>query len=498
MADLDFLVKSRSFVELPFYGKDHVMARPGEGGPLFNPKDRVESSSPYLDRIKAKEVIAHENPCLPEPPEEAIYVVAGQQPGLLSGPLYTFLKAAGAISLAKRLSTEWETAVLPLFWVASEDHDLLEVNRVFVNNERYVHPYPGEIRRGRVPQVADIPLDGAREPLHRFLEKNLPETEFTPWIMDLVESIDYGNYASAFTGLMASLFSPWELRLVNAHSIRTITAPVLAALVKRWPEVRTCFRAGPLAKPGFFEIVKGARKAVEIEEETVLLQEGEFSFEEAAEQIRLQPERFSPNAALRPILQDASLPVAVTLCGPSELQYLWQIQPLYSVIEAIPAPLQPRLSATFVEDRILKAAIKSGLDQHKIFEAAKVLKERLDEGECDPETELFEEKARDFLEEMDRLGENKRWLKKSREAISTKVEKVLRRFREEKLAATGLTRSRLEKIEAALFPGGKPQERQVNVMQFLNLYGPDFIRLAVERLDPLEMGHQVVFMGTEH
>ena len=105
------------------------------------------SESPWLDRAAAAREIARQNPGLPAPPEQASYVIGGQQAGLLTGPLYTVLKATTAIALACRVTRALDRPVLPLFWIASEDHDVLEVNRLTVNGRRFVHDYPGDLAR---------------------------------------------------------------------------------------------------------------------------------------------------------------------------------------------------------------------------------------------------------------------------------------------------------------------------------------------------------------
>ena len=116
------------------------------------------SASPFMDIAAAAASVAGQNPALPPPDPKARYIVAGQQAGLLTGPLYTFLKAVSAISIARALSDHAAVPILPLFWTASEDHDVLEVNRVTVNGQRFVLEYPGGLSRGKVPQVADIPI----------------------------------------------------------------------------------------------------------------------------------------------------------------------------------------------------------------------------------------------------------------------------------------------------------------------------------------------------
>lgn len=516
MAQLTFSVVSGDYARLAPFGKDHILARLARGDadsmgfPLFlmDKKDHA-SGSPFFDPVSAQSRIAMMNPDLPPPPREALYVIAGQQPGLLSGPLYTFLKAAGVVALARKLSETWDSPVLPLFWVASEDHDVMEVNRVFMNNKRYVHHYEGDIRRGKVPQVAAIPLEGAREPLLEYLDQALPRTEFTPWVLDAVGSADYSNYATAFSSLMQDLFSQWPLRIVDAPALRPLTAPVLSALVQMWPKVQTAFDEGmtavrshgfepPLKNAGVFEIVDGNRVALEFKEKTVLLDKGETSFSEAAKSIRTWSADYSPNAALRPILQDAVLPIAATLAGPTELLYLWQVRPIYDVVKVKPSYLLPRPSATFVEAKIRKAAEKADLEMDRILNVndavEKVISQKAEEEVKDPRVAALEEKSAALFREMDGLLEDSgsRWLQKSREAMASKMEKVLRRLREEQASASNLDRSRLQKIADAVLPEGKLQERQLNVLQFINLYGPDFVKQAVERLDPLSPAHQVV------
>jgi uncharacterized protein YllA (UPF0747 family) len=427
------------------------------------------SGSDQMDRAACADLIAALNPHLPPPDPGARYVIAGQQPGLLTGPLYTFLKAASAVALAARIGA------LPLFWIASEDHDVLEVNRVTLFGKRFVQPYEGEIRRGRVPQVADIALEKA--PLLDFMKEVLPDTEFKPWILDAVQGADFSSYASAFADLMRFLLDEWKLRLVDPLSLRNLTAPVLADLVDRWPEMTAAFeKNGPLDSIGLFEIKGGMRVPVEVPDGNA---------------VRARPDAYSAGAGLRPLLQDAVLPVIATIAGPTEIEYLKQIRPLYEVGGITPSLLHPRISATYVESKILSAARKAGLDEFSLFET-----ERREV--TDPEMDGIREKEKMLVREILEVGEGSdaRWLKKSMTALRAQVDRIVRRLQEERKTEAALNRGRLEKVAQALTPGGKRQERVVNVFQFLDLYGPDFVRLTVERLDPLGLEHQVVFMET--
>ena len=504
------------------------------------------SASPLLDRAAVAQLLAQQNPASPAPPAEASYVIAGQQAGLLTGPLYTILKAVSAIALARRLSAERTEPVLPLFWIAAEDHDILEVNRVTVNGRQFVQAYTGEMARGRRPQVADIALEDARDPLLDFLRAALPPTEFTPWVIDTVAGLDFHNYLTAFRGMMERLFCDWDLRLIDPIALRPLTAPVLAALVERWGDCKRAFERGterlrqrgcepPLERIGFYEIHEGRRAQVEIDAAGFHLSDGVCDARTAAGRIRRDPACFSPSAALRPICQDAALPVLATLGGPSEMVYLRQIEPLYAVVQARPSRRWPRISATFVEPSVARAAAHAGLAGERLFDAPPLLAGASGgaaEGAAaatagatpgaasapaasapapsppaaaatadeptSPRIARIDERTRALLEEIDRLHPDAppRWLRQSREGIAASAARLIERLREEELAAAGLTRQRLEKIAKAVLPDDEPQERVTNVTQFLNLHGPEFIARAIDTLDPTSARHQLVFIGT--
>jgi uncharacterized protein YllA (UPF0747 family) len=230
----------------------------------------------------------------------------------------------------------------------------------------------------------------------------------------------------------------------------------------------------------------------------VRLSNGVCSFQEAARIIRARPADFSPNAALRPILQDAVLPVAATVAGPTELLYLWQIRPIYAVAKVTPSLLMPRISATFVEAKIWKAAEKAGLGRDRLFEV--VQEDSVpEEPPPDADVDRIEECVDALLKAIDRLINvgSEKWLRKSRESLEVHVARIVRRLRETRQAESALNAQRRSKIAAALAPGGKAQERTMNIIEFLNRYGSDFIRRCLDQLDPLALGHQMIFVLTE-
>ncbi len=516
MADLAFSIVPLDFASVPGFGAENMFSRLAGSGaeemgyPLLTAEDfSAVSSSPALDGASAAAALHEMNPGLPAPPADARYVLGGQQCALLMGPMYAFLKAVTAVSLARKMSEETGETVLPLFWMASEDHDVLEVNRVTVAGQRFVHEYPGPIEHGKVPQVADIDCSGAKAPVIEFLGQALHETEFTPWLMALVEAADWSTYSTAFGGIMAALFNEWDLRLVDPVALRRLSGPVLASLVEDWPKVAAAVGKGkemlaeasveaPLSSAGVFEITSSGRVAVEFAPEgaSAVISTGEVTVAALADEIRRRPDEFSGSAIIRPVLQDATLPVAATFGGPSEMAYLWQARPLYDVIGAKPSPRLPRISATFVEENILSAARKAGLSLADIFEAPRLLA-----GPPPVESEgasAIRSQGEVLLAEVDRLIEARdeqsppKWLRKGRDTIAQSVERIAGKLAGEVLEAEGRAGARLEKIAAAVLPGGKPQERAESAIRSLSLHGPDLVARCIDSLDPLAGAHLVV------
>ncbi len=470
---------------------------------LGSPATNHVSNSLYMDPTKIALSIGEQNQELPTPDPGARYIVGGQQAGLLSGPLYTILKAISIIGVARLVSESTGHEVLPLFWIAAEDHDVLEVNRFTVNGQRYVHDYDRPILRGQVPQVGDISLVAAREPILQFLSETLPKTEFTEWAINSVAEVDFSNYLSQFRGFMHALFSEWHLRYLNPLVFRRFTSPVIAAIIERWEEAERALCSGsdllrkagidpPIQKLGLFEIVNGNRKAVRIENGKVWLSDGVCTLKRAAETVLENPFRFSPGAALRPVCQDAVIPVTATVGGPSELAYLWQVNQIHAIFGSKPSLLFPRISATFLGPGVARAVRKTGLSLSQLFNIQGFLQERGESGSS-PHIESIMQRREALLREIDLLEHSStpRWLRRGREAIESGSLRIIDGLRREQMEREGLSISRLEKINEAVLPGGKLQERVVNVSQFLNLHGPEWIRTTMETLEPFSIGHQI-------
>ena len=324
----------------------------------------------------------------------AAAVVTGQQVALFGGPLLTLLKAATAIRKAKDATATSGREHVPVFWLASEDHDLPEVDQVSLLSKTAVEKLTLGLKVERPVPVGGIQVDGGNEDGLLRLEAVLDQAnELLGWapVCDLLRECYAPNatLASAFGRLLTKIFEAQGLVVMDAASseFHVLGAPVLRAAI----EQADALEAGLLARSKELEaagyhaqvlVVPGHSLLFLIDEETgarlplrrtadggwkagsrIYTSDDLLALQETA------PERLSPNALLRPVFQDCILPTATYVGGPAEIAYFAQSAVVYEAILGRVTPVLPRLSATLIEPAIATtmAAHEVGLTQ--VFEA---------------------------------------------------------------------------------------------------------------------------------
>lgn len=452
-------------------------------------------------------------------------VVTGQQLGLFGGPLYTVYKAATAVRLARQMTEDTGRPVVPVFWLAGEDHDFDEVRSTVVLS-------------GREPVRIALPPDDARPPVGRRilgpeteaaltdLEKALRPTAFTP---DLLAALRRAyrpgaTMRDAFASWMAHLFAGSGLVFVSPDDARLkrLAAPVFRQEVERPGHtlVRMTEASEALVEAGFH------RQVTPLPGNLFLMEpEGRFTLDPDEDGFELrglgrryteadllallgaEPERFSPNVVLRPIVEDRLLPTAAYVAGPGEVSYYAQLRGVYDAF-GVPMPVvYPRASVTLVEPAVQRVLDRYGLavpdldpgpDPAASLEAlhrrfALALSERDVEG-------AFAEALRQAGEAVDALKplavDADPTLEKSAEATRAALRNALGKLETRVVRAEkrnhALVRERLDRARAALYPAGKPQERVLSALSLLNAYGPALLDLWRTGLDLDTSEHQVL------
>jgi len=473
-----------------------------------------------VDRLNGPESARRHASLLTDP--NTFLVITGQQAGLLTGPLYTILKVATAVSTARRMSRDKGVRAVPCFWCASEDTDFDEVKHLYLlDPQNHVACYSAPEN-----PPADTPVSAVRvspalwESVERFLKTNLRETEFRPEILRrLQDTFDRSKTWSewmvrilwdlfADEGLLITLpedgFYQRECVEIFEREIESpqATANDLQAGAETLKELG--FRPQIHKKEdlcAFFLFRDGRRRRVEWEDGTFKVGGETFSRQDLLEILRSDPAAFGASAALRPVCQDAAFPVLAAVLGPGELGYYAQIGEVYTRHGVLRPIYLPRLSATLFPSRFLDQLKEAGLDPTDLKSpveeiAKKVAGRQSNSGVREALANLRNQVGMSF----DTLGKEGEALDSTMgaalERSEKRIEEVIRQvedlFARRTAAADKTLRSRLTTISNWFHPNGEPQERVLNVFQFLNSYGPEFIReLAELELDTTQ-GHFLI------
>ena len=448
--------------------------------------------------------------------ERGGYVVTtGQQPGLFTGPLYSVYKALTAARLAAALEELLDAPVLPVFWIASEDHDWEEANHAWV-----VSP-ENDLLRVSVeapPGQAGLPLhrihpgEALTSAVESFLAA-LPETDFSARYRDLLvrAHTPVHTLPEAFATVLAELLEPFGVFLVDAAdpAIKEASLPVLAREIEEAEahERLLTERAAALEAAGYGVQVPVLPGGVNLfvegpgGRERLYREDGAYHLRHSGERLdpgdlrdRLaaDPGTVSPNVLLRPVVESAVFPTVSLVTGPGEAAYMAQLQPYFEAFGITPPVTHPRFGVTVVEGKVGKVLGKFGLDVddlrrpfHEV--AAEIAREELPEGVRRALGEirgalgkggsLLAEAARPIDPTLKGPIQHARSV--SMDAWADAEKKILQAVKRENEIALG----QLEKARLHLFPEGKPQERVLSPFYYLFRYGDGFLAEVAARFE---------------
>jgi bacillithiol biosynthesis cysteine-adding enzyme BshC len=474
-----------------------------------HPADRAlleAAASAYLKRIGAPKKALQNAARLAHPNSRV--VIAGQQAGLLSGPAYTVSKAINAILLARQADRE-DRPVVPVFWVASQDHDVLEVagTRLLDLNEQE-HAITLELPANR--PVGRIALERAwvERCLRELRDFAAPE-EFKKPVYDLVESSARGSssYAEWFARIVSGLLGPHGLVVVDplTPEFAPLFAPFIRhelchplsgteAIEEAAIRLEALGFAPQLRRPAgstnlFLEGDDHQRRLLRFDGKEFQA-DRTYSREELEAILEADPSRLTPAAGLRPTLADAILPSAASILGPSELAYQLELAGVYA-LHNVPQPLLwPRMSVTWLEPPVRRILARYDLGADAFVSdpsgsLERTLLERTGAAESFRaglvDLELAFERLAGSLDPLDPTLKGA--LSRSRSRVMGHVARL------EKKVAASLVRledtadHQFERLNLHLKPHGTPQERSENFLSFLMKYGPYTLERML-RLEP--------------
>lgn len=446
----------------------------------------------------------------------AFIVTTGQQPGLFTGPLYTLYKAVSAVSLARVLERQWQRTVVPVFWVAGDDHDFAEASHAtWISGESTL------ATAALPPRPPDAPLTPMyRQPLGEAVEHalnslaaDLPPSEFRDSTLQWLRRHyrPSATVAASFAGALAELLDPLGVAVLDSthpalkrsaarHLVRALglARDLDRDLGNRAEELRM---AGadpgvPVGDGATLVMLEGARGR-----DRLILDNGGFMTRRGRERFDLsalqriaasEPERLSPNVLLRPVVESALLPTVAYLAGPGELRYLALTPPVYQRMR-IPQQLAlPRWSGILVEPRVDRVLQKFSIELDDLLQPAGALEARLVRSQLPDAAVRTIEELRSAIESgYEVLGTSAaeidptlaRPVQGAKHQALSGVQDIERKLVQHLKRRQEVELGQIAKARALVLPDNKPQERVLTVAPFLARYGPSLLTELSEAIE---------------
>jgi bacillithiol biosynthesis cysteine-adding enzyme BshC len=438
--------------------------------------------------------------------EKTFTVTTGHQLNIFTGPLYFIYKIVTTIRTCQELQQRYpDYRFVPVYWMASEDHDLAEISHFSLFGKTY------QWETQQSGPVGNMQPDGLAQ-----LAEELPED--VPLFREAYAQSP--SLAAAVRRYVNDLFGPYGLLVIDADepALKRSFAPVMQEeLLEQTAGRLVVEQSEKLEQAGYkaqiyareinlFYMKPGLRERIVQEEDTyaVLNTDIRFSKEQLTAELEAHPERFSPNVVLRPLYQEWILPNLGYVGGPAELAYWMQLQPVFHHYNTAFPLLLPRHFALVIGLSQHQRLQKLGFQPSELFKGLNQLQEELVARESEADTSLSDAEAElrqafalvrkkvlavdGSLEGFIGAEENKAL--KSLENIEKRLKKA-----EERKHETSLRQ--LEHVYDKLFPQGGLQERSENFMNFW-LNDPKFIDRLMEAFQPFDYRfHILTYDGNE-
>jgi bacillithiol biosynthesis cysteine-adding enzyme BshC len=453
----------------------------------------------------------------------AFAVVTGQQVGLFGGPMFAIYKAMTAVKLAEEATAGVDA--VPVFWLATYDHDLAEVNHVAI---------PGAEGALQVLTTESYDVAGAPVSAVRLGDEILPvveeaaallgDTDAARWLRECYRPGE--TLGTAFARFYARLFAEWGVIVLDASDpeLHKIAQPIYRAAAERAPEIADALleRGKALEASGYHQQVKVTKSSVLL----FMLQQGartpihrrengnelefvigggaeaeKISQYELLKRIAESPEQFSPNVLLRPIVQDYLLPTLTSTGGPAEVAYFAQSGTVYEILTGRARPMVPRFSATLVEPKIQRLLDRHGITVLDVLAGPDALRQQLATRNLPQELQAAFDVANKSVETnlamiKEKLAKLDPTLMDAAQTAGSKMQYQLERLYTQaaraELQKSELVSRHAETLNQALYPNKGLQERGIGGIYFVARYGSELLQQIHDAIQPDCHDHQIL------
>ena len=454
----------------------------------------------------------------------AAAVLTGQQVGLFGGPAFAIYKALTAVKLAEEASRAGIDAV-PVFWLATYDHDLAEVNHVSI---------PGQDGVPQTLTTSSQSVPGAQVGAVHFADEItgpvgqavglLGETEAAAWLRESYRPGE--SLGTAFARLYAKVFADWGVIILDPSDpeLSRIAEPIYRATIQKAPELAAALleRGNALERAGYHQQVKVSESSVLLfttrngarlpmsrrgeGDQSEFIIDGEAVGEKLSQadllaEISEHPERFSPNVLLRPVVEDYLLPTLAYTGGAAEAAYYGQAGVVYEKLLGRVTPIVPRFSATLIQPKMQRLFEKHGITITDVFNGPEALRKHIAarhlpqdlQAAFEKATESFETNFSSIKEKLERLDKT---LVDAAETCRSKMqhqlEKLFAQAARAEAQKSELVSRHAEMISEAVYPNKGLQERGIGGIYFLARYGGDLLHQLYETIHTDCHDHQVI------
>jgi bacillithiol biosynthesis cysteine-adding enzyme BshC len=460
--------------------------------------------------------------------QDSVVVIGGQQAGILTGPLYSIHKIISVIKLAEQKERQLGVPVVPVFWIAGEDHDFQEVNHVFVpvNQKLDKWTYPEKVLQKKMVSDIQIDKDICLAWVENIIE-NFGETEHTNHLLAFVtEQINKSTtFVDFFANIIMELFKDYGLLIVDSgdSAFRQLQKEFLKEQIVHHEAITYALleQQKEIAKQGFPLTIDASERAANLFyydqqlNERILLEydrEAErfvgkngrvkFSKQELVELAYENPAKLSNNVVTRPLMQEWLFPTLAFIAGPGEISYWAELKQVFEHFGIKMPPIVPRLNITFLDRSVetdleelnlkLENVLQSGTGQEKAQFIETIMDKEI--------AELFSKAKEQLVNQyqviaaktaelnqglLPLLKKNEGLLIKELDFMQTKLEEAVKLKHDVIL-------NKYARVDMNLRPDGSPQERIWNIFYYLNRYGMNFINDIMESAFEFDGRHKVM------
>jgi bacillithiol biosynthesis cysteine-adding enzyme BshC len=464
----------------------------------------------------------------------ALAAVTGQQVGLFGGPLFSIFKALTAVKLAEQASAAGVDCV-PIFWLATEDHDLAEVNHVALLSEHGLpEPIAVESNAFQSHAVADAPVgtvqfgpeiesvvERAASLLGDSNSSSNSNSDVTTWLREAYRPGE--SLGSAFALLFARMFADWGVILLDPadKDFHDLAKPLFRAAIERASELDEALlaRGKALEAAGYhqqvkvtsattllFEVKDGARTVVRRRNNGAgssefAVGEERTSAADLLDRIEAAPEKFNPNVLLRPVVQDYLLPTLVYTGGAAEVAYFAQVAVVYEKLLGRVTPIMPRFSATLIEPKAERILTRYQLSLSDLFLGPEKIREVIAARSLPSDLQTrFSEAYASVDRSMGALREPIGKLdstlidtvESTRTSMFHQIDRLQARVARAEQQRNEVITRHADALSNALFPHKTLQEREVAGVSFVARYGTELLANLYQHVHVDCQDHQVI------